>query len=308
MMNYPTINFRKEIVIFIQQLDRSKVTKESYRRMLNSFDDYMKSNCLQCPKKEDIIVYKYYLKHEKSLSAATIQKVVVVLRGFFEYLALNEIYPNIMLGVRGEKISTNFKRSSLSIKQLQKLLDKSKKLAVDIEGKRNYAIISLIITTGLRTIEVERANRDDLSMKNDINILYIQGKGRDDKSDYVKLSDDVHQIIESYLLDRTDDNEALFVTHARNKKYSRLMTRSIRGIIKEYLRRINIDDSHYSAHSLRHSFATNLIKNGGSLEEAQLILRHKELSTTMIYNHALDRENSDGELVISDMLFKKGKK
>ena len=86
------------------------------------------------------------------------------------------------------------------------------------------------------------------------------------------------------------------------------MTRSIRGIIKEYLRRINIDDSHYSAHSLRHSFATNLIKNGGSLEEAQLILRHKELSTTMIYNHALDRENSDGELVISDMLFKKGKK
>ena len=205
MMNYPTINFRKEIVIFIQQLDRSKVTKESYRRMLNSFDDYMKSNCLQCPKKEDIIVYKYYLKHEKSLSAATIQKVVVVLRGFFEYLALNEIYPNIMLGVRGEKISTNFKRSSLSIKQLQKLLDKSKKLAVDIEGKRNYAIISLIITTGLRTIEVERANRDDLSMKNDINILYIQGKGRDDKSDYVKLSDNVYQIIESYLLDRTDD-------------------------------------------------------------------------------------------------------
>lgn len=307
-MNYPTIDFRRETVIYIQQLDRSPITKGSYRRILNSFNDYIESNCLPCPKKEDIIVYKYFLKHTASLSATTIQKVVVVLRGFFEYLAINEIYPNIMLGVRGEKISKTFKRSSLAIPQLVHLVSAAEKLATNLEGKRNYALISLIITTGLRTIEVERANKTDLSKNGDMNILYIQGKGRDDKSDYVKLSDHVYQIIESYLLDRDDDNDALFVTHARNYKNKRLTTRTIRGIVKQLLRKIGIDDSHFSAHSLRHSFATNLIKSGGSLEEAQLILRHKDLSTTMIYNHSIDRESNNGELKISELIFNKGGK
>lgn len=305
-MNYPTIDFRRETVIYIQQLDRSPITKGSYRRILNSFNDYIESNCLPCPKKEDIIVYKYFLKHTASLSATTIQKVVVVLRGFFEYLAINEIYPNIMLGVRGEKISKTFKRSSLAIPQLARLISVAKQLATNLEGKRNYALISLIATTGLRTIEVERANKTDLSKNGDINILFIQGKGRDDKSDYVKLSDHVYQIIESYLLDREDDNDALFVTHARNYKNKRLTTRTIRGIVKQLLRKIGIDDPHFSAHSLRHSFATNLIKSGGSLEEAQLILRHKDLSTTMIYNHSIDRESNNGELKISELIFNKG--
>lgn len=307
-MNYPTIDFRRETVIYIQQLDRSPITKGSYRRILNSFNDYIESNCLPCPKKEDIIVYKYFLKHTASLSATTIQKVVVVLRGFFEYLAINEIYPNIMLGVRGEKISKTFKRSSLAIPQLARLISVAKQLATNLEGKRNYALISLIATTGLRTIEVERANKTDLSKNGDINILFIQGKGRDDKSDYVKLSDHVYQIVESYLLDREDDNDALFVTHARNYKNKRLTTRTIRGIVKQLLRKIGIDDSHFSAHSLRHSFATNLIKSGGSLEEAQLILRHKDLSTTMIYNHSIDRESNNGELKISELIFNKGGK
>lgn len=228
---------------------------------------------------------------------------MVVLRGFFIDLASNGIYPNIMLGIRGEKINRNFKRSALTIEEVSKLLRKAKKLATTLEGKRNYAIVSLIATAGLRTIEVERANKNDFSFKGDVHILFIQGKGRDDKSDYAKISNEVYSIIEDYIFARNDNEEALFVTHSRNTKPSRLTTKNIRGIVKELLRRIGIDDPHYSAHSLRHSLATNLIKNGMSINEAQLLLRHKDISTTMFYVHSIDRESNNGELIMSDILF-----
>ena len=305
-MIYPTIDFLKQIQLYIQRLDRSHITKESYFRILISFHKYLISNSLKSPTKEDIIAYKTYLKEAKSLSSTTIQKIVVVLRGFFLELSTNNIYPNIMIGIRGEKISKDFKRSALNVKEVSKLLLKAQKLATNLEGKRNYAIATLIATTGLRTIEVERADKTDLSFIGDTHILFIQGKGRGDKNDYVKLSDKVYQIIEDYLLDRDDDNPSLFITHARNNNSARLNTRNIRGIIKELLRRIGIDDPRYSAHSLRHSFATNFIKSGGSIDEAKLILRHKDASTTMIYIHALDRESSNGELLMSDILFNSG--
>ena len=305
-MNYPIIDFRKAVEVYINGLDRKPITKESYQKILNSFVSYLEGIALIRPNKEDIMAYKDYLANECHVGAATIQKVVVVLRGFFIDLASNNVYPNIMMGIRGVKITKTFKRESLTLKEVSRLLNKAHKLATDLEGKRNYAIVSLIATTGLRTIEVERANKEDLSIKNNIHILYVQGKGRDEKSDYVKISNEIYNIIEDYLLDRNDNNEALFVTHSTNHSGERLTTRNIRGVIKELLRRIDIDDPHYSAHSLRHSFATNLIKSGMPIESAQLILRHKDLSTTMIYNHSLDRESNNGELIMSDLLFKKG--
>ena len=295
------MNWKAEINRYIQTLDRKPITRDSYNRILNSFEEYLTNMNLESPTKEDIIAYKEYLKEH--VGSATIQKVMVVLRGFFIDVASNGIYPNIMLGIRGEKINRNFKRSALSIDEVSKLLKKAKKLATTLEGKRNYALVALIATAGLRTIEVERANKSDFSFIGDVHILFIQGKGRDDKSDYAKISNEVYSIIEDYLFARTDDKEALFVTHSRNTKTARLTTKNIRGIIKELLRRIGIDDPHYSAPSLRHSLATNLIKNGMSINETQLLLRHKDISTTMFYVHSIDRESNNGELIMSDILF-----
>lgn len=295
------INWELEITRYIQNLDRSAVTKDSYKRILMIFYKYLLSNNNLNPNKEDLIAYKDYLK--KYVGSATVSKVIVVLRGFFIELASTDKYPNIMLGIRGEKISMNFKRSALTLEEVSKLLKKAKKLAVTLEGKRDYALVALIATCGLRTIEIERANKSDISTKGGVRILFIQGKGRTDKSDYVKLSNEVYSILEDYLLDRTDQNEALFVTHQRGKESKRLVTQDVRRIVKELLRRIDIDDSHYSAHSLRHAFATNLIKNGMSLEQAQVLLRHKDISTTMIYIHGIERDSNNGELIMSDLLF-----
>ncbi len=292
-MSQATIDFKKQIELYIQSLDLKEITKKSYDDILQCFYRYLLAHSLLSPNKKDILGYKEYLS--KHVRSATIQKTIVVLRGFFTYLDSEELYRNIMTGIRGVSIEPTFKRAALTLSEVEKLINKASELAISMEGKRNYAIIALIATTGLRTIEVERANVRDLVMNSGGYKLFIQGKGKDDKDLYVKISRDVYQIIMMYLMDRNDDLEPLFITHGRNNSSERIRTRSIRGIVKEILRQIGIDDMRYTAHSLRHSLATNLILHGnGTLEEAKQILRHKDISTTQIYNHSLARSQNDG--------------
>jgi len=301
-MNQNYIDFKKLIENYIQSLDRKAITKASYLKILLTFNEYLIANSILSPNKKDILCYKEYLS--KKVRSASIQKTIVVLRGFFTYLDSEDFYRNIMTGVRGVKIEPTFKRASLTLLEMGNLLDKANELSISIEGKRNYAIIALLATTGLRTIEVERANVSDLVAISNGYKLYIQGKGHDDKDLYVKISDDVYQILMEYLLLRKDSFEPLFITHGRNNHGERIQTRTIRGVVKEVLRRTGIDDKRYTAHSLRHSLATNLILHGnGTLEEAKQILRHKDISTTQIYNHSLARSQNDGELKMSKLLF-----
>lgn len=306
MKNSISIDFKHHINVYIDTLDRKEITKNSYKKILLSFEKYLWTHSINLPEKKDILGYKEYLS--KRVRSASIQKTIVVLRGFFVYLDSEGIYKNIMNGVRGAKIEQTFKRSAFTIEEIRMLINKAKELAVTIEGVRNYTIVVLLATTGLRTIEVERANVSDLVEVNGDYKLYIQGKGHDDKDQYVKLSYEVYSIIMDYLSQRNSDNEALFINHDRYYYGKRITTRTIRRVVKELLRRIGIDDSRYTTHSLRHSMATNLILEGRSLEEAKQILRHKDISTTQLYNHSLELSQNNGELLISEMIFKGVKK
>ncbi len=301
-MSSISVDFKHYINVYINSLDRKDITKKSYKRILLSFEKYLWTHSLNLPNKMDVLGYKEYLS--KRVRSASIQKTIVVLRGFFVYLDSEGIYKNIMNGVRGVKIEKTFKRNALTIEEVKTLILKAKELATNIESLRNYAIVVLLATTGLRTIEVERANIKDLLDVNGEYKLYIQGKGYDDKDQYVKLSHEVYTIIMGYLSKRNSDSDALFINHDKHYYGNRITTRTIRRVVKELLRRIGIDDSRYTTHSLRHSMATNLILEGRSLEEAKQILRHKDISTTQLYNHSLKRSQNNGELIMSDLIFK----
>ena len=298
-----TINLKNEIDNYVDTLDRKEITKSSYRSILLRWANYLKSKRIYSPNKRDVIAYKE--KIAKSTGSASIQKTIVVLRGFYKYLKLSGKYDDITYGVRGAKVEKTFKKNPLEIDEIMKLISKAKEEStISISHLRNYAIIVLMVTTGMRTIEVVRANINDLMIHKNKKRLYIQGKGRDGKDEYVKLSEEVYEVLSDYLNKRNDDFDPLFISH-KGKVGSRLTTRSIRGIIKDLLRAIDIDDKRYSAHSLRHSLATILIKNAhGTLAEAQQILRHKDISTTEIYNHALMREENDGEIKVANLLLK----
>ena len=149
---------------------------------------------------------------------------------------------------------------------------------------------------------MERSNIADISVIDDTNILFIQGKGRNDKDAYVKLSDEAYEAIVEYLSLRNDDNEALFVTHGHSSNGKRIQTRVIRGFIKDYFLRIGIENKNATAHSLRHFACSQILLNGGTLEEARQVLRHASISTTQIYNHALNRKDNNSEIRLSSKI------
>ncbi|MDD2575196.1 MAG: tyrosine-type recombinase/integrase [Acholeplasmataceae bacterium] len=300
-MNYNIVNFDDEISKYLESLDLKEITKRSYEKILTTFARYLKVRFILLPSKKDILDYKDYLA--KSVRSASIQKTIVVLRGFFTYLDSEGMYKNIMIGIKGAKIEPTFKREAFSLTDLKRIVDLAKSKSDSLIGLRNYAIILLMVTTGLRTIEIERASISDLSSIKGRRLLYVQGKGSDDKDNYVKLSSEVFSVITDYLIKRNDELEPLFITHGTNHLNKRIQTRTIRGLVKEYLRQIGIDDKRYTAHSLRHSVATNLIKYGNvTLEEAKQVLRHKDIKTTQIYNHAVIRSENEGELIMSKLI------
>ena len=295
--------FYEKIIEYIDYIDIKATSKEGYKRILIEYVLYI-DKLSNLPTRHDVIVYREKLKDR--LKASSIQKHIVVIRNFYRWYYSMGYGHNITEGIKGMKIESDFKREALSVKDSIRLLKRAKFNAKkDIIGLRNYAIISILITTGLRTIELERADVEDIIFVDDEYILYIMGKGHDDKDAYVKLSKQVYKIIEKYLIARSDSYKPLFINHTTHSLGTRIKTRTIRGVVKETLRQIGIDNLKYSAHSLRHTTATLALYEGANIEETQRLLRHKDPSTTQIYVHKEKKRNSNYEYKISDTLFGK---
>jgi len=288
---------------YIEYIDLKENTKVGYERILLEFATYV-DRLPNLPTRKDVINYREKIK--RRLKASSVQKHIVVIRNFYRWYSIEGYGQNIAEGVKGMKIESNFKREALTVNDSIKLLKRAEELAEqDIVKLRNYALIALLITTGLRTIEVERADFDDIVQSDDINILYVRGKGRDEKADYVKLSPQIFRIIEAYMYERSDSYEPLFINHDYKNIGTRIKTRTIRGVVKEYLRLIGIDNPRYSAHSLRHTTATLSLEEGATIDETQQLLRHKDPSTTQIYVHRMKKRKENYEKKISDRLFGK---
>ena len=287
---------------YIDYMDRKQITKDSYKRILYKYYDYITTLTISNPKRNDVLKYKEYLL--KNLGSASVQKHIVVLRGFYRYCKLNNYYDDITYEVRGMKIQPTFKRQALSIEDSKRLLQKAKQRAKDVLGKRNFAIVALLLTTGLRSIEIERSDVYDLDIIDGSKVLFIMGKGRDSKDAFVKISNEVYEIIQDYLITRNDSNEALFLTHNNKNESKRLSTKVIRSAVKELLISIGYDSKAYSVHSLRHTFATTALIEGASLLETKEALRHSDVSTTQIYAHLVEKLKSNTYQKVSDALFK----
>ena len=296
---------QKELITIIDEyidfMDRKQITKDSYRRILYSYNDYITTLSISNPKRNDVLKYKEYLL--KNLGSATVQKHIVVLRGFYRYCKLNNYSEDITYEIRGMKVQPTFKRQALSIEDSKKLLQVAKKRATDVIGKRNYAIVAILLTTGLRSIEIERADVIDLDIIDGNNVLFVMGKGHDSKDAFVKISKEVYEIVEDYLLARISDEEALFLTHHKRNGNKRLSTKVIRSAVKELLISIGYDSKAYSVHSLRHTFATTALLEGASLLETKEAMRHSDVSTTQIYAHLVEKLKSNTYQKVSDALF-----
>ena len=202
------------------------------------------------------------------------------------------ICKNTAQGIKAPKIDAGHKRDFLGTTQLSTILDNMSRDTV--EHKRNYAIFLLVVTAGLRTIEVSRADIQDLRTLGDNQVLFIQGKGHTSKTEWVNLPPETLDAINDYLKARgnTTGEEPLFASTSYRNYGGRLTTRTISGIIKTALREVGIDSNRLTAHSLRHSAVTLALMAGHSLEEVKAFARHSNIATTLVYAHHVNRMKS----------------
>lgn len=291
---------------YVNSLDKSENTVSTYRGNLSRYARYLKGKGIAKPKESDLVLFKRHLK-DKGCHGVTVQLYVVTLRGFYKWAERMGYYPDISISLTNEHIEPTFKRQSLTAEEANKLLKKCKSRAKrGITFLRDYAIISLIVTTGLRTVEVSRADVEDIVSINGITYLYVQGKGHDDKDDPIKLPDYVLETINEYLSKRDSDAKPLFLNHGKRSDKTRIKPKTISELVKNSLRLIGLDDKRYTAHSLRHTCATIALLNGASIQEVQMTLRHKSINTTTIYTHNLSRETNDVENIVAKAI-RKGK-
>ena len=286
--------------LFINSLDTKESSKLAYKRALSQYIKYLANNniALFDTNRQTILQYKEYLLTNKSTLTASFYLVSV--RKFYAFLESNRIYPNVAKDIKTPKRVQKFRKLPLTQKQIKDLL-----LYCDTINLRDSAIINLILRTGLRTIEVINANVGDIQEREGQKILLIKGKGHYEKDDFVILTDKTYRVINNYLATRKikSVNEPLFISNSNNNKGERLTTRTISYICKTAMKGIGLNDRSYTAHSLRHTCATAIIKGGGTLEQVQYTLRHKNITTSQIYiNSIIDSERlaNSGERIIEN--------
>ena len=306
-MNALTVKNNNELSInllhdFFRFLDVSEKTISTYQKALRQVFKFFADNNIKTPNHDDIISFKKSLE-SAGRKASTIALYLAASRRFFAWCEQRGIYQNISLGVKAPRQEKGHKRDFLGATQIKNILSGFNRST--LKGKRDFAIFALMAGCGLRTIEVIRANVEDLRTLGDFTVLYIQGKGRKDKTDFVKISDNVLAAINDYLCERGNvkDNEPLFTSISNHNHNGRLTTMSISRIAKTAMRNNGINSSRLSAHSLRHSAVTLALLGGQSLQEVQSFARHANISTTQIYSHAVNRLYSNCENVISSMIF-----
>jgi len=147
---------------------------------------------------------------------------------------------------------------------------------------------------------VARARVQDIRQESGQAVLWIQGKGRDEKDDFVLLVDETLQPLEDYLRARgASDEEPLFCSCSNRNRGEALSTRSLSRIVKQALQAVGLDDSRLTAHSMRHTAITLAAAGGASLHQVQAMARHSDPKITMVYFHNLNRIQAGAERCIS---------
>ena len=281
-------NWREVVGMFIASQDVRDSSRNLYTRTLSQYFLWIEKTgkVLNSLDREDILEYKDYLL-SSGLSSLTISSYLVVVRKFYEWTESLRIYPNIAKGIKTPRRKQAFKKQHLTETKSKELLEYYKEKSL-----RDFAIVNLLLRTGLRTIEAVRADVGDITFKGERRVLLVWGKGHTEKDSFVVLTDKAYLPIREYLDSRkgVKAGDPLFVSNSRQNKGERLTTRTISGICKEGLREVGLDGKEFTAHSLRHTTAVEILKKGGEITDVQRVLRHTSPVTSQIYTESIEEE------------------
>ncbi|MBI2032289.1 MAG: tyrosine-type recombinase/integrase [Candidatus Levybacteria bacterium] len=300
-MNHMNEELAKQIDEFLEYLEIekncSKLTIRDYRHYLVVFNQWFTTTL---PGKDisdlDLSIirkYRVYLanradEHGQTLKRVTQNYYVIALRSFLRFLIKNDyktLEPSKIDLPKTESRSLKFLEKD-HVDRLVTSVDTSKE-----EGLRDRAILELLFSTGLRVSELVGLNRDKINLdRREFGVIGKGGRGR-----IVFISDRASEWIKRYLDKREDNFKPLFIRYSgavipeNGGEKMRLTARSVERIVKKYVRaaRIPVDAT---VHTLRHTFATDLLTNGADLRSVQEMLGHKNISTTQIYTHITNKQ------------------
>jgi site-specific recombinase XerD len=267
----------------------SSKTQENYARFLKKFFDWLKINNLENLKPsqlspDHIFQYKTFLsrKLKKHLKQSTQTYYLIALRQFLNFFTERDIK-----SLSPEKVKLPKKKSEkiinfLTLEQIEKLLetpDTSNEI-----GLRDRAILESFFSTGMRVGELFNLNREQIKIKPETKDLEISIIGKGQRPRTVYFSERAIFWLRKYLETRKDKERAIFINYRGKKPGSRLTIRSFERIVKKYAILAGLPPTTV-CHTLRHSFATDLLRKGVDLRVVQEFLGHKNVSTTQIYTH-----------------------
>lgn len=285
-------DWKQIVATFIANQDVKQSSRETYAKELSQFFVWVYATSRRIAEltRTDILAYKDDML-AGGRSNLTVGNYLVTVRKFFEWAESYKLYPNIAKGVKVPPKKQAFKKMHLTDNKSAELLEHFA-TSTHSASARDKAIVNLILRTGLRCIEVVRADIADITFKGDRRILKVWGKGKDSKDDFVVLTDKAWQPIKEYLATRkgAKAGEPLFISESRQNKGQRLTTKTVSTICKEGLRSIGLDGREFSAHSLRHTTAVAILKHGGTITDVQDVLRHATPATSEIYTESVKEE------------------
>ena len=276
---------------------RSLKTIENYRLYLERFIEFSGDVTVDKITSEQVRRFRLWLNrhsnnNDQSLSLITQSYHLIALRGFLTYLSRRDIQ-----SLSADKIilpkTTRKQVTFLHYDEVSSLLSQ---IDLDTEaGLRDRAIIELLFSSGLRVSELVNLNRDHINLNR--REFMVRGKGQKDRPVFV--SKGAAERVSDYLASRHDSLVPLFISYSRfagqtdtSGDYRRLQSRSIQRMVSHYAKMAGIT-KHVSPHTLRHSFATDLLMNGADLRSVQAMLGHSNISTTQVYTHVTDQHLKD---------------
>ena len=276
---------------------RSLKTIENYRLYLERFIEFSGDITVDKITSEQVRRFRLWLNRHindsnQSLSLITQSYHLIALRGFLTYLSRRDIQ-----SLSADKIILpKTARKQVTFLHYDEVSSLLSQIDLDTEaGLRDRAIIELLFSSGLRVSELVNLNRDHINLNR--KEFMVRGKGQKDRPVFV--SKGAAERVGDYLASRHDSLVPLFISYSRftgqtdtSGDYRRLQSRSIQRMVSHYAKMAGIT-KHVSPHTLRHSFATDLLMNGADLRSVQAMLGHSNISTTQVYTHVTDQHLKD---------------
>ncbi len=285
--------------------NRSKLTLRNYDHYLRRFVEFCGKLGVTDPEDIDLELvrsYRLFINRltikDQHLKVITQNYHLIALRSFLKYLAKRDIK-----SLAPEKIELPKTPSRqvefLTVEEVERLIEATKAEKNKLAQLRDRSILQMLFSTGLRISELMNLKKENVNIKR--REFSVRGKG--DKLRVVFLSDDAGDSLGKYLAARDDNSKALFIAHKEKQSVEKqiethgeakhgLTPRTVQRLIKKYAMLAGIMKK-ITPHTLRHSFATDLLANGADIRAVQEMLGHASISTTQIYTHLTNKRLRD---------------